>query len=206
MRRVQPWDFETASRLVKLVVVLETIGLKITIGINQIFNFRIDEEVSHEPELAKKLKKADKPDRVYGLRQTRNIENLLFDTVRQQDLSSDTTDQIQDVLGYSPADQPMSQHGDRLLFPFLVLEAKSGSSSDDWHSIQMQTAFVVRTLLETQNRLRTAAGSESTWKSGPLVWFLMNKGEDWRVSAAYVEVGPKRPNTVGIIDYTPAHR
>ena len=143
--------------------------------------------MNHDTEIAEKLLKKEKPDRVYGLRQTRNIENLLNDTARRQ--NDGTTNQVQEVLGISALHQPTAQTGDRQLFPFLVLEAKSGSSSDDWHQIRMQTAFSIRTLLETQNRLRLAAGSQSKWRSGPLVWFFLNRGEDWRLSAAYVEDG-----------------
>lgn len=172
-------------------------------GLNRIFNFRVDEQVNHDPEITKKLKKTERPDRVYGLRQTRNIENLMYDTAKRQNDGTTTTgpDQVQEILGFSPLDQPTSQTGDRQLFPFLVLEAKSGSTSDDWHSIQMQTAFSIRTLLETQNRLRAAAGSLSKWQSGPLVWFFSNRGEDWRLSAAYVEAGLAKPNTIGNVDY-----
>ncbi|SPO04779.1 uncharacterized protein DNG_07464 [Cephalotrichum gorgonifer] len=173
------------------------------VGLNRIFSFRVDEQVNHDEEVTKRLKKAERPDRIYGLRQTRNIENLLYDVAKRQNniVNSNGPAQVQDVLGLPALDQPMNQHGDRQLFPFLVLEAKSGTSSDDWHSIQMQTAFSIRTLLETQNKLRIAAGPESKWQSGPLVWFLLNKGEDWRLSAAYVEDGQERANTIGNVDY-----
>lgn len=173
------------------------------VGLNRIFNFRVDEQVNHDQEVTRRLKKNERPDRVYGLRQTRNIENLLHDAAkRQRDcISGNELEQVQDVLGLPTLDQPMNQHGDRQLFPFLILEAKSGTSTDDWHSIQMQTAFSIRTLLETQNKLRFAAGAESKWRSGPLVWFLLNKGEDWRLSAAYVEDGQESANIIGNVDY-----
>lgn len=176
------------------------------VGLNRIFNFRVDEQVNHDQEITRRLKKNERPDRVYGLRQTRNIENLLHDAAkRQRDyMSGNELEQVQDVLGLPALDQPMNQQGDRQLFPFLVLEAKSGTSADDWHSIQMQTAFSIRTLLETQNKLRLAAGAESKWRSGPLVWFLLNKGEDWRLSAAYVEDGRENANTIGNVDYVSA--
>lgn len=166
-------------------------------------NYRIDDPVNHDPDITQKLKKKERPDRIYGLRQTRNIENLLNDTAKRRNEHERNLDesQVQEVLGLPLPDQPMNQTGDRQSFPFLVLEAKSGSSADDWHSIRMQTAFSIRTFLETQNRLRAAAGASSRWQSGPLVWFLSNRGEDWRLCAAYVEDGVHRPHTVGVSDY-----
>lgn len=173
------------------------------VGLNQIFNYRVDEQVNHDPEITQKLKKKERPDRIYGLRQTRNIENLLNDTAKRRIEHETSFDgrQVQEVLGLPLPDQPMNQSGDRQLFPFLVLEAKSGSSSDDWHSIQMQTAFSIRTFLETQNRLRAAAGPRSRWQCGPLVWFLSNRGEDWRLCVAYVEDGVHRPHAVGTVEF-----
>jgi hypothetical protein len=168
------------------------------VGLNQIFNYRADEQVNHDPDVHKDLKKKESPDRIYGLRQTRNIENLLNDTVKRLHESEGGLDgtQVQELLG-----QPIQQSGDRQLFPFLVLEAKSGTSGSDWHSNQMQTAFVIRTFLATQNKLRAATGPHSRWQSGPLVWFFSNRGEDWRLCAAYVEQGLKRSHTVGTTDY-----
>ncbi|KAF4631105.1 hypothetical protein G7Y89_g7026 [Cudoniella acicularis] len=122
------------------------------------FYFRVDKEVHHSPEIALKLKKGEKPDRVYGLRQARNIENLLHDVAKRQ------------------------------------LE-------DDDEAVKRQTAFSIRTLLETQNRLRTATGRHSKWRSGPFIWFLANKEEDWRLYAAYTQPALARPHNVGTIDY-----
>ena len=55
-----------------------------TVGLNQIFTYRIDEEVHHSPDIPNRLKKGERPDRIFGLRQTRNIENLLHDVVKRQ--------------------------------------------------------------------------------------------------------------------------
>lgn len=155
----------------------------------------------HEPAIAKRLdKRFQKPDAIFGLRRTRNIENLLHDVPkRQMQQSSDTEpqQQLHEILQPSPVDQS----GDELLYPFLVLEAKSGMSDCDWHSIQMQTAFPIRTFLETQNRLRTEAGSQGEPRSAPLVWFFGNRGEDWRVSVAYMVKGKPRAGTFGDRDY-----
>ena len=152
-------------------------------------------------------KDIQKPDAIFGLRQTRNIENLLYDTRKNElelDLGSNAVDQdrqIHELLDPSPLTQPISQKGDMLLFPFLVVEAKSGTSDSDWYSIQMQTAFPIKAFLDTQDRLRRATGRRSKWHAGPLVWFFANKGEDWSLSGAYMEQGGPRAGTSGTMDY-----
>jgi hypothetical protein len=65
----------------------------------------------------------------------------------------------------------------------------------------MQTALPIRTLLDAQDALSRGTGLQSQWKVGPLVWFLANKGEDWRLSAAFKEKGKESPDTVGDSDY-----
>jgi len=121
-----------------------------------------------------KLPKGEQPDRVYGLAETRNFQNLLYSLHEEGKLVSEI---IQE--------QPFSDDGHPLLFPFLVVEAKSAKSPDDWYSLKLQTAFPIFTFLEVQQSLRNATGQNSRWKSGPLVWFFMNRGEDWRLCAAY---------------------
>ncbi len=81
---------------------------------------------------------------------------------------------------------PFKQVGEPLLFPFLILEAKS-AKGDDFDSIQKQTAFPIRTLLKIQADLRNECEQRISWQGGPLVWFLYNRGEDWRVAACFVE-------------------
>ncbi|KAH9209820.1 hypothetical protein DL95DRAFT_449142 [Leptodontidium sp. 2 PMI_412] len=176
------------------------------VGLNQIFGHREDEQVRLDRAVATKLHKdIQKPDTIFGLRETRNIENLLHDTKKRElelERGEDNQDkQLHELLDPSPITQPISQKGDKLLFPFLVLEAKSGTSDSDWYSIQMQTAFPIKAFLDTQDRLRRATGRRSKWHAGPLVWFFANKGEDWRLSAAYMEQGHPRAGVTGTVDY-----
>lgn len=172
-------------------------------GLNQIFNFRADEEVHHGPEVAKELGKRECPDRVYGLRKTRNIELLLYDIAAAQRLDPEVSTNPGQA-GQSSAlrfmNQPMNAKGDRQLFPFLVLEAKTGSS-DEWHAINMQTAFSIRTFLDSQQQLYSAASALSDWKARPMVWFFSNKGENWRLCAAYTEDAPAERDRVGTTVY-----
>lgn len=128
----------------------------------------------HSPQLADKLRKGQRPDRVYGLRLTRNLENYLYAQHGEGKL-------VRDLLPSGP----FPEDGHPILFPFLAIEAKSGKSNYDWHSIKLQTALPIHTFLEAQQSLRRATGNKSKWKAGPLVWFFMNKGEDWRLCAAF---------------------
>jgi hypothetical protein len=71
-----------------------------------------------------------------------------------------------------------SPFGDgRVLYPFLIIEAKSEKGSTGFESIENQTAFPIRTLLKLQNDLSIASGTSIK----PLVWFLANQGDEWRV-------------------------
>jgi hypothetical protein len=71
----------------------------------------------------------------------------------------------------------------RVLYPFLIVEAKSEKGSRGFESIENQTAFPIRTLLKLQHDL--SAASETGIK--PLVWFLANQGEEWRVYGSVVD-------------------
>lgn len=195
-RRQQNREPCRCSRMARSQDFLEAVGL------NQIFDHREDEQVRLDRAVVERLHKdIQKPDAIFGLRQTRNIENLLHDTRKRESEASNQEKQLHELLDPSPLIQPICQKGDQLLFPFLVLEAKSGTSDSDWYSIQMQTAFPIKAFLDTQDRLRRATGRRSKWHSGPLVWFFTNKGEDWRLSAAYMEQGSPRAGTIGTVDY-----
>ncbi|KAH8693862.1 hypothetical protein BGW36DRAFT_429892 [Talaromyces proteolyticus] len=154
------------------------------VGLNQIFGHREDEHIQYEKEILSAFPSIPKkPDAIFGLRHTRNIENLLNDTARIGTRKDQDGLLVQELLGPSP----ISKEGDSLSFPFLVLEAKSGRAGEsDWYSIQLQSAFPVWTLLNTQKSLKTLTGNSSRGKTSPLVWLLMNRGEDWRVCAASI--------------------
>ncbi|KAI0971524.1 hypothetical protein F4678DRAFT_87341 [Xylaria arbuscula] len=148
------------------------------IGLNKLFIDRADDKVHHPEQLAQKLPQEQKPDRVYGLRQTRNFEDLLMANLSDGRLLDETLTH----------QQPHSTtEGEAMLFPFLVVEAKAGNAPDDWNSVRLQTAFPIYTYLNTQQSLRIATAQRSRWTSGPLVWFFMSRGEDWRLSLAYQE-------------------
>lgn len=71
----------------------------------------------------------------------------------------------------------------KVLYPFLIVEAKSEKGSRGFDSIENQTAFPIRTLLKLQHDL----GATSENEINPLVWFLANQGEEWRVYGSILD-------------------
>jgi hypothetical protein len=68
--------------------------------------------------------------------------------------------------------------GEHVLFPFLILEAKSGEYCSDFSAIEKQTAFPIRKLVNFQ---KSIAKAKEERNCHPLVWFLAFRGEDWKV-------------------------
>ncbi|KAL2831480.1 hypothetical protein BDW59DRAFT_140211 [Aspergillus cavernicola] len=99
-----------------------------------------------------------KPDAVVGLRNNPQIREML--------------DNITDIASH-PANDP------DMLFPFLVLEAKSEVGGPGFQSIETQTAFPIRSLVNFQESLNQHREA----RRPPLVWFLAYQGDLWRVYA-----------------------
>ncbi|GLA28806.1 hypothetical protein AnigIFM63326_006398 [Aspergillus niger] len=91
------------------------------VGLNRIFGHREDEIIHHESAVEEELPRKTKPDAIYGLRQTRNIENLLNDNACIAEPKDDQDMLVHECLG----EPPLSEEGDPLLFPFLLLEANA---------------------------------------------------------------------------------
>lgn len=145
-----------------------------------LFDDRAEETIIQEPALQSLMPRTEVPDRVYGLRMTNRLQRL-FNTEDKRPAAEGKM--IRDSIKSSP----FRPGGDPLVFPFLALEAKSEKGGDGFSDIETQTAFTIYSLLRLQEQLRVATGEDSQWESGPLVWFLANKGEQWRVAAAYID-------------------
>jgi hypothetical protein len=130
--------------------------------------------IIHDPLLRSQLPKQE-PDRVYGLQATDNFEKLLSTPVpRTLADDSDVT------LGETVRSCPFKDGVEPLLFPFLILEAKSEKSSNGFNDIQAQTAFPIFALLKLQEDLN-ARVPDGHIANGPLIWFFANRGDAWRV-------------------------
>ncbi|KAK5326128.1 hypothetical protein LTR70_002128 [Exophiala xenobiotica] len=65
-----------------------------------------------------------------------------------------------------------------ILYPFLVIEAKSGPGAAECSDVDQQTAFPLRTCLMLQEKLRL---------KHPLVWYMQYKGNEWRLAACVLQ-------------------
>ncbi|KAL4860378.1 hypothetical protein BDV12DRAFT_205140 [Aspergillus spectabilis] len=121
-------------------------------GNSKIFNDRVEEYVRHDGVRERK------PDRVYGLRATRIFNHYLsrvLDTGQTVEESIRTTP-------FKPATEP-------LIFPFLLLEAKSDDAKDRFE--------------DGMEGLKSSAPGESRFE--PFVWYFGSKGDEWRLYATY---------------------
>ncbi len=150
-------------------------------GTNPLFDERAEEIILQDLSVRSSLAKKDrrrKPDRVYGLRETRNFEAIL-DQIQSSNSQSGVT--VRDSIRVNPFKD--TDTGASLIFPFLILEAKS-EQRDGFEEIQCQTAFPIQALLQLQDNLQRKAINVST--TGPFLWFLASRGDMWRVYGCYI--------------------
>ncbi|PKS08714.1 hypothetical protein jhhlp_004767 [Lomentospora prolificans] len=151
-------------------------------GINPLFDDRADEAIVYYPEVQAILgKRKLSPDRIYGLRKTKRFERILYREDKRKSSSKGK------YIGDNTRTTPFCPDGEPVLFPFLVIEAKSEKGGAPFSSIEAQTAFAIRELLLVQDELRQAAEDDMDWDAAPLAWFLSYRGEQWRVSAAFIK-------------------
>jgi hypothetical protein len=162
------------------------------IGTNSLFDDRAQEMIVHDPLVRSQLPKQE-PDRVYGLRVTSNFEKLL-----SQSMANDSVPGISTTIGEAVSVSPFKGVTDPLLFPFLILEAKSENSRDGFYSIQTQTAFPIMALLKLQENLQSKIPNGELG-TDPLVWFFGHRGEDWRVYGCYVNKDIQPPQYVSLV-------
>ncbi|KAI8632212.1 hypothetical protein F5Y19DRAFT_354295 [Xylariaceae sp. FL1651] len=156
-------------------------------GINPLFDDRAEEPILYDNELRNQLQQQyQKPDRVYGIRETKRLRRILEMEDRRSGAAGKL---IEETLRTTP----FRSDGEPILFPFLILEAKSEKAVDSFTDVEMQTAFAIREFLMLQDSLRQAAQEGDCWEAGPLVWFLSNKGEHWRVSIGYINFRSNKP-------------
>ncbi|EED23748.1 hypothetical protein TSTA_071450 [Talaromyces stipitatus ATCC 10500] len=152
------------------------------LGTNPLFDDRADEFVIYDDLVKSHLPKQG-PDRVFGLQNTQSFDSLLSSPVRP-DIQKRPDDTVSNLLKTTP----FKTQADLLLFPFLVLEAKSESSSRGFEAILTQTFFPIRTLLQLQDDLRLYV-PEGEEAFEPLVWFLASRGDAWRLYCGTVLKG-----------------
>ncbi|KAL3473918.1 hypothetical protein BJX99DRAFT_272002 [Aspergillus californicus] len=154
-------------------------------GVNMLFSDRAQAPIQHKKPIPIKGKRkndqvSEEPDRVYGLRETESFRKVL-NSIDRRAASDENPRTLRESLEISP----FNDEGERLLFPFLILEAKSGKNGD-MAAAEMQTSFSIHRLLKLQYDLQHA---ERGGPGGlaPLVWFLVCIGERWTVSGCFVD-------------------
>lgn len=144
----------------------------------------------HEPLLRSEFPKQE-PDRVYGLQKTQNFDDLL---------SEPPADGLGFTLRQTIRTSPFKEGTDPLLFSFLILEAKAEKSSNGFVDIIMQTMFPIHALLKLQKGLQDKMSDTTENDLSPLVWFLANRGDSWRVYGCYVS-DEELPNYVSRLTF-----
>jgi len=71
----------------------------------------------------------------------------------------------------------------RVIHPFLIVEAKQEFNAPGFRGIEVQTAFVIRRFLKSQDKLRREKGLDLD----PLVWFFGFRGDVWRLYAGILD-------------------
>ena len=128
------------------------------------FENRAGATIHYDPtdHLTEKCVPEFKPDRVFGLGMTKSFERCL---------------PLHPKLRHTPF------RDGELLYPFLIIEAKSEKGSPGFEFIETQTAFPLRTCLKLQKDLADSSGTGLS----PLVWFMGYQGDQWRVGAGVVD-------------------
>jgi hypothetical protein len=126
-----------------------------------LFDDRAQEAIVQEKALQSLMQKKQEPDRVYGLRMTKRLERLLQWTEDKRVTSGGV------MIGESIRSNPFRPDGEPIVFPFLVLEAKSEKSTNNFSDIETQTAFTIHLLLTLQEDLRKATGEDGEWRLAP---------------------------------------
>jgi hypothetical protein len=171
------------------------------IGITDIFASRIEkpnippttERIASPPTyIPSSSSPIKKPDRIHGLRATKIFEQLFKQPYIHEDDSTNSATCVKDVVNGSvnPDD------GSTLLFPFLVHEAKKEKGAESFGEIEIQSCFPIKNALDAQYKLQKLKGNELDVPGGPLVWFLCNRGETWRVYGATVYEEDEQSNYV----------
>lgn len=132
-----------------------------------IFSIRKDCPVVDKtlPEIQTKVLKQQRPDLVIGLATTNELVELVS---AHQGLETTTT-----------------KDDDKIIFPFLLLEAKAEERSPGFDSVERQSAFPIKALIDLQQGLERQTGVAFD----PFVWFLANQGDEWRVYGCFTDRG-----------------
>lgn len=143
---------------------------------------------------SEEIPKRRRPDRIFGFQETasfcRRLEkyNLLAGSRGAENETG------LKATGETTQSTVLNHKGNFLLFPFLIIEAKSkkGGSFEDCN---IQTAMPILKALKIQEDLQRKSQMTLEY-GGPLVWYIAYRGEDWRLSGCYILHKPGGPSYV----------
>jgi hypothetical protein len=113
-----------------------------------------------------------------GLRLEKDLKKLLYSI-------NDRPLEREDELSPKQIESSLFKHGSAV-FPFLIAEAKTSKSTENFDDMEKQTGPVVYDSLKLQQQLKTSCDSGICYES-PLVWIICYKGSFWRVAAGYID-------------------
>jgi len=123
--------------------------------------------------------KMERPDLTLGFVETRRFREAL------NKLPAESENEVQYRSFVKSVSHP-------IIFPFLVCEAKSEQSTDGFGDIEVQTKFVIHTLLKIQEGLQNESAKHGiSPPTCPMVWFFAYRGADWRIYICYTEKDKK---------------
>ncbi|RDL38191.1 Uncharacterized protein BP5553_05624 [Venustampulla echinocandica] len=156
-----------------------------SIDLNRNFDYRADEFIIHGGEAHYDLRPR-KPDRVYGLQQTKFFAQALqVITAAIQDRVTEEGELEENFKAFQFT--PFEERARPLIFPFLISEAKT-ERGDSFDACERQTAFPIWTLLRMQEVLQARSNQRLTEQGGSLVWFFANRGEEWRLYGCFTDI------------------
>lgn len=119
-----------------------------------------------------------RPDRIVGLQERGSLDRRL-DSIARRLQDAAVTNTIRETTECTILNSKSGQ----LLFPFLVIEAKS-ESGRGFNVCGRQTALPIWKMLKIQEELQSQSKRNLDY-GGPLVWYIAYRGEAWRLYGCY---------------------
>jgi hypothetical protein len=141
-----------------------------------------------------------RPDRILGFQDTGSLARRL--DARQLDQLDPIAHRLQEEAGIVTIRETLEcsvlNHKSRLLlFPFLVIEAKS-EAGESISACNRQTAFPIWKMLKIQEELQSRSDKSLDY-GGPLLWYIAYRGEQWVLSGCYTVEKEGKTCYVGLL-------
>jgi hypothetical protein len=127
---------------------------------------------------SKPFPRSRRPDRIIGFQETGSL-NRRLDSIARWLQDAAVTHTIRETTECTV----LNSKSGRLLFPFLVIEAKS-ESGEGFNVCGRQTALPIWKMLKIQEELQSQSKRNLEY-GGPLVWYIAYRGETWRLYGCY---------------------